>query len=149
MHIEDLPVTTISHLIKPEDTNHHGTLYAGRMADWAVESSFIGAQKTLGVSPKNIVCLRIYGLTFSRPVRSGDVIDLRVHAAHVGTSSVTMYLESLKSPDATPLLDGFVTFVHVSEEGRACPHGLVVEKPAAGSSLALWERAERLKQSQM
>lgn len=148
MQIQELPITTISHLIKPEDTNHHGTLYAGRMADWAVESSFIGAQKTLQVSPKYIVCLRIYGLTFTRPVHSGDVIDLRVRAAHVGTSSVTMYLEMLKSPDAAPLLDGFLTFVHVNAEGRACPHGLAVEKPAAGSSLALWERAERLKQSQ-
>jgi len=148
MHIEELPITTISHLIKPEDTNHHGTLYAGRMADWAVESSFIGAQKILRVAPKFIVCLRIYGLTFKRPVHSGDVIDLRVRAAHIGTTSVTMYLDLLKSPDASPLLDGLLTFVRVNEEGRACPHGLDVEKPAAGGSLALWERAERLKQSQ-
>ncbi len=148
MDIAMLPVTTISHLIKPQDLNHHGTLFAGRMAEWAVEGGFIGAQKFLRVAPKNLVCIRIYGLTFNRPVYSGDVIDIRARAAHVGRSSVTMYIETLKSPDPIVLLDGFITYVHVDEEGRAGPHGLTVEKPAAGEALALWERAERLKQSQ-
>lgn len=27
----------ISHLIKSEDLNHHGTLFAGRTAEWLVE----------------------------------------------------------------------------------------------------------------
>ncbi len=148
MNIEMLPITTISHLIKPQDLNHHGTLFAGRMAEWTVEGGFIGAQKILRVEPRFIVCIRIYGLTFTRPVRSGDVIDIRTRAAHVGGSSVTMYLETFKSPDEMSLLEGFITFVHVNAEGRSCPHGLAIEKPAAGGALALWERAERLKQSQ-
>ena len=28
-------------LIKSEDLNHHGTLFAGRCAEWFVESGFI------------------------------------------------------------------------------------------------------------
>jgi acyl-CoA hydrolase len=148
MNIEELPVTTISHLIKPQDLNHHGTLFAGRMAEWAVETGFIGAQKVLAVDPKYILCLRIYGMTFSRPVRSGDVIDIRARAAHIGTSSITIYIETFNGLlGGAPLLDAFITFVHVDGEGKSRPHGLPIQKPAAGGSLALWERAERLKQS--
>ena len=29
----------ISHLIKSEDLNHHGTLFAGRTAEWLVEAA--------------------------------------------------------------------------------------------------------------
>ena len=149
MGIEDLPITTISHLIKPQDLNHHGTLFAGRMAEWTIEAGFIGTQKVLRTDPQNIVCIRIYGLTFNRPVRNGDVIDVRVRTAHVGSSSLTTYVEVFKGWDRDdPLLDGFITFVHVNEEGKGCPHGLAVQKPAAGDLLALWERAEKLKQSQ-
>ena len=32
------------HLVKSEDLNHHGTLYAGRSAEWFVEAGFIPAQ---------------------------------------------------------------------------------------------------------
>jgi len=35
MNIETL---TIYHLIKSEDLNHHGTLFAGRGAEWMLKS---------------------------------------------------------------------------------------------------------------
>ena len=144
--MSELPVATVSRLIKPQDLNHHGTLFAGRMAEWAVETAFIGAQKVLAVDPREVVCIRMHGLTFSRPVRNGTVIDIRAQTAHVGKSSLTIYIETLTSDNGvTPLLDGYITFVHVNQEGRACPHGLAVEKPASGVSLALWEHVEGLK----
>ena len=57
-----------------------------------------------------------------------------------------MYIETMASDNGTAsLLDGFITFVHVNEEGRACPHGLAVDKPASGVSLERWEHVERLR----
>jgi len=41
-------------LVKSEDLNHHGTLFAGRSAEWFVEAGFIAAASVL--PPKNIVC---------------------------------------------------------------------------------------------
>ena len=59
----DVKTFTNYHLVKSEDLNHHGTLYAGRCAEWFVESGFIAAA-TL-TRPENIVCLKIHGMTLS------------------------------------------------------------------------------------
>ena len=40
------PYTTYR-LIKSEDLNHHGTLFAGRSAEWFVESGFIAASSII------------------------------------------------------------------------------------------------------
>ena len=37
------PVYSSMRLVKGEDLNHHGTLYAGRTAEWFVEAGFIAA----------------------------------------------------------------------------------------------------------
>ena len=38
------PATSfIQHLVKSEDLNHHRTLYAGRTAEWFVETGFVAA----------------------------------------------------------------------------------------------------------
>ncbi len=57
----------IHHLVKSEDLNHHGTLFAGRCAEWFVEAGFIAAASL--THPENIVCSKIHGMVFSRPVR--------------------------------------------------------------------------------
>ena len=44
MNMETL---TIYHLVKSEDLNHHGTLFAGRGAEWLVEAGFIAAANLL------------------------------------------------------------------------------------------------------
>lgn len=38
-----MKVFKISHLVKSEDLNHHGTLFAGRTAEWLVEAGFVTA----------------------------------------------------------------------------------------------------------
>ena len=63
------------HLIKSQDLNHHGTLYAGRCADWFVESGFIAACSL--AKPEHIVCLKIHGLLFSKPAHLGDILPVK------------------------------------------------------------------------
>lgn len=58
-------------LVKSEDLNHHGTLFAGRTAEWFVESGFIAATTLL--DPKNIVCLKIHGMYFTSPAKPSEV----------------------------------------------------------------------------
>lgn len=143
--VEELPKAITSHLVRSSDLNHHGTLFAGRMSEWVVEAAFIGAQRALGIDPSRLVCLKIHGLTFTRGAVSGDTVELRARPAHVGRTSITVYVEAfIPRYGEQALLDGFVTFVCV-EDGRSAPHGVVVERPTEGEALRLWEAVERLR----
>ena len=50
-----LKETRTTRLVKSQDLNHHGTLFAGRMAEWFTESCFLAASRLLG-RPEDLVC---------------------------------------------------------------------------------------------
>ncbi|OFX71764.1 MAG: acyl-CoA thioesterase [Bacteroidetes bacterium GWE2_29_8] len=113
-------------LVKGEDLNHHGTLFAGRSAEWFVESGFIAASSSL--NPKNLICLKIHGMHFTKPVNPGEVICFEAKHVYVGRSSIITYIKvfSEKQPEYV-LVDGFITFVHVDENTNPCPHNITLE----------------------
>ncbi|MBP1630184.1 MAG: cytosolic long-chain acyl-CoA thioester hydrolase family protein [Bacteroidetes bacterium] len=112
-------------MIKSEDLNHHGTLFAGRCAEWFVEASFIAAGSVL--DPKHTVCLKVHGLEFVHPMKIGSILGFESRIVHTGRTSVTVYtcVHEIKSMDIQRL-DGFVTFCYLNEESKPTPHGLVV-----------------------
>lgn len=116
------PVTT-SRLIKSEELNHHGTLFAGRLAEWFVEASFSAA----AIAVKNtdqIVCLKLHGLTFKTPANKGDLLQLTSQVVAHGKTSLTVYCLAKSGITDELFLDGFVTFVSVDEQGKKLPHHL-------------------------
>lgn len=129
-------------LVKSEDLNHHGTLFAGRTAEWFVESGFIAVASLL--NPQNVVCLKIHGMFFTKPATSGDVLKFSSKVVYAGKSSVTSYVHVEKNGTEKPLVDGFVTFIHVDESTRPCPHFLNIE-PANEEDRILLETAKNLK----
>lgn len=117
-----------THLIKSEDLNHHGTLYAGRMAEWFVEGAFIAAARLYG-NPENIVCAKMHGLRFNGPATKGDTIELDTRVVYTGNTSLTVYGRVTKNDGEKVLVDGFVTFVCVDHDGRKMPHHLTLDAP--------------------
>ena len=115
-----------THLIKSEDLNHHGTLYAGRMAEWFVEGTFIAAARLYG-NPENIVCAKMHGLKFNGPATKGDIIELVTRVVHAGNTSLTVYGKVTKNEGEKVLVDGFVTFVCVDGSGQKMSHQLVLD----------------------
>lgn len=134
----------ISHLIKSEDLNHHGTLFAGRSAEWLVESAFVAAASQHG-RPQDIVCVNIHGFTFKKPVRKGDIITYFSKVAKVGTTSITVYVKVMSEIHKTTHVDGFLTFVCVDPEteGKRA-HGIVMDEPADEEETEIREKANRL-----
>jgi acyl-CoA hydrolase len=128
-------VNITNRLVKNEDLNHHGTLYAGRSAEWFVEAGFIAAAGL--TRPENIVCLKIHGMTFLRPVRGGDVVSFESRIIMAGRSSLHAHVRMKAKGE--PVMDGFITFVHVDREGRAQPHGIEIT-PSSPEDSALQER---------
>lgn len=136
-----LQTFTTHHLVKGEDLNHHGTLFAGRGAEWFVESGFVAASNM--TNPENTVCLNIHGLLFTRPVVKGSIIRYESKVVYTGRTSIVVYVKVMLSKNEDFVLDGFMTFIHVNKEGRSTPHGLVVE-PVSAEDIALNERAKAL-----
>lgn len=118
------PILTISnHLVKSEDLNHHGTLYAGRTAEWLVESGFIAA--AMLKSPESIVCLKIHGMTFTRPVKCGEIVTFHSKIIYAGRTSLVAFVEVFVKSE--PVVNGFITFIHVDENSNPIAHSLTID----------------------
>lgn len=132
-----------SRLVKSEELNHHGTLFAGRAAEWFVESAFIAAASTLG-NPKNVVCLNIHGLLFRHPVNKGEIAKFSSRVAHLGKTSIVVYTKMETELTKLTPVDGFITFISVDEDGNKIPHGLVLDSTTDENELQIRERAKSL-----
>lgn len=112
-------------LVKSEDLNHHQTLFAGRCSEWFVEAGFIAVAGVL--PPSNIVCVKIHGLTFTSPLYSGDIACFKSKIVYTGQTSVKVYVAVRDHKNKKTLVQGFITFVHVDQDGKSSPHGLSLE----------------------
>jgi len=128
------------HLIKSGDLNHHGTLYAGRCADWFVEAGFTAAASL--TNPENIVCLKIHGLLFSQPAWPGDILCFMSKVVHAGRTSLISHVSVMKGGKS--LLEGFITFIHVDAKGKPIPHGITLS-PVSAEDIRLQQAAAALK----
>jgi len=124
-------------LIKNEDLNHHGTLFAGRMAEWFVESTFLGAAKIKGEA--NLVCASINDIKYFLPVESGEIITFATKVIKVGESSIIVYGKVLNAR-GQKVVEGFVRYVSVDESGRKIAHNIILDKPETDEDRELASR---------
>jgi acyl-CoA hydrolase len=141
-----LEETIISHLIRPEDLQHHGTLFAGRMAEWFVETCFIAACRLTG-KPEDIVCVQIHGMNFRKPANNGDIIEIRARIAYLSRTSITVHGEAFINQDKTPVVLGMLTFVTVDKATRPYAHGLVLPEEYISRNRDIYEEAMRVRKA--
>lgn len=109
--------------VKSEDLNHHGTLFAGRAAEWFVET---GLMTTCSYVPADqIVLVNIDQMSFYRPIKLGSLIECTGQMAYLGKTSFIVYI-SFKV-DQEIKVEGFISYVNVDENTRPLPHGLELE----------------------
>lgn len=128
------------HFVKTEDLNHHGTLYAGRTAEWFVEAGLMAAAQDL--VPGNIVCVKIHGMNFSHPIHLGDTVKFISRVVYAGRTSVIANIALYDK--GTEILNDFITFVNVDSEGKPEPHHLQII-PETEEEKALQQKAISLK----
>jgi len=136
--------TVISHLVKPEDLQHHGTLFAGRMAAWLVETCFIAASRFVG-RPEDIVCVKVHGITFKRPVNNGDITELKARVACLGNTSITVQGQAFTVDSEVPAASGMVTFVTVDKRGKPYAHGLSLPQEYIAQNREIYEEALKIR----
>lgn len=129
-------------MIKSEDLNHHGTLFAGKMSQWFVESCFIAAGNEYK-QPSNLVCLNIQELNFKHSIKLGDIINIQTKVCYTGTKSIIVYCKvtSLNNNDNI-LVDGYITFVCVDDDGIPMAHNLSLPEPLTDEDIVLYNKAK-------
>lgn len=128
-------------LVKSEDLNHHGSLFAGRTAEWFVESAFIAGTEL--VKPQNLVCVNLHGMHFSKPVRLGDIVVFKSRIAYAGRTSIVVNTSVSLRGETTSIVDGFISFVHVDKDTKPVSHGVTVV-PKTDEEKELYEKAKAL-----
>lgn len=130
-------------LVKSEDLNHHGTLFAGRSAEWFVESGFVAAANL--IDPKRLICVQIHGMYFSKPVKPGQIVCYNSRIVYAGSSSFYAYIKvTVGGDESQTQVDGFITFVHVDENTHPKAHNIEI-KPVTPEDIKLSEKAQKLK----
>lgn len=121
----EIKTVSMCRLVKGGDLNHHGTLFAGRGAEWFVEAGFIAAASL--TAPESTVCVKIHGMVFTRPVKKGSLIRCESKVVLAGRTSLVAYVKIMIHPTDEFVVDGFLTFINVDSHGKPTPHGISLE----------------------
>ena len=114
-------------LVMPEDLNHHGYLFGGRILQWVDEYAYIAA--SLEFPNCNLVTVALDHVEFRKSVLQGTVLRFHVQQGRLGTTSVQYNVNVFKAneDDAEPIFSTGVTYVRVDDEGGkiALPGGKI------------------------
>lgn len=134
------------HLVKGEDLNHHGTLFAARAAAWFVESGFTAAACEHGNSDE-IVFRNLHNMSFSAPMVKGAVAKFTSRVVYAGKTSLMVYVKAQNAMTQEAAVEGFLSFVTVDDKGVKRQHCVVLDEAADGQEQQQREAASRLREN--
>lgn len=137
-------ILTYRKLIMPDDLNPAGSLFGGRLLQWADEAAVLYGMCQVG--SKSLVTLKMSEVLFKNPAFNGDIVEFWTRKTKIGKSSLgvecAVVKKDLTSPQENPLPPKFnnkgeyqgkpenlilsceFAFVHVGEDRRPRAHGL-------------------------
>ena len=113
----------IRSLAMPADTNQHGDIFGG----WLMSQMDIAGGVTARARAHGrVATVAVTGFTFHRAVLVGDVVCCYADIQKVGTTSITIGVDSWvlrpqESKDHFKVTEGVFTFVALDETGKKCP----------------------------
>lgn len=132
------------HLVKQEDLNHHGTLFAARAAAWVVESGFTTAACEHG-NTEDIVLRNLQNMSFFKPVKPGAVLKLTGRVVYAGSSSMIVAVTAKNAVTEEAAIEAYITFVTIDKEnGGKRNHGILLDEVADEEERKLREKAQNL-----
>ena len=132
------------HLVKGEDLNHHGTLFAARAAAWLVEAGFATVACEHG-NPDEIVMRNLQNMSFSKPVKKGSVVKFAGRVVYAGNTSLIVAVTAQDAISGEAAIEGYITFVTIdSDTGKAKPHQVVLDSTTEEEEKKKREKAQQL-----
>ena len=113
---------TVRLIAMPADTNANGDIFGGWVLSRMDQAGGIaGVERARG----RVVTIAIQAMTFHRPVRVGDVLEVYTEVEKVGRTSMTIHIEAwavrFKTHHREKVTDGTFTFVAIDDEGKPRP----------------------------
>ena len=109
-----------THPIKKSDLGFHGNLFGGSLLKW-IDGSAAGFAMQLCDTPR-MVTVSIDKCVFERPARESQLLKIYGAPSHLGTTSVTLYMEarahSVYTGKQSVVLKTHIKFVSIDEEGN-------------------------------
>lgn len=108
-------------LVLPEDLNHFGFLFGGRLLAWVDEACWIAA--SLDYPHCQFVTIGMDKVEFRHSVRQGTILNIRCVREREGRTSAGYRVEVFdrRNPEAPPIFSTTVTYVSVDDAGRKRP----------------------------
>ena len=140
-------------LVLPPDTNHHGTVFGGRVLQWIDITASIAAQRYAG---RKVVTASIDQMHFILPIQLGNVVILKacVNAANRTSMEIGVRVEREDVENGTNehAATAYLTFVAMDE--KMSPTEVPSLNPTSDSEIrrakeALLRRESRLQHRQM
>lgn len=132
------------HLVKGEDLNHHGTLFAARAAAWLIEAGFTTVACEHG-NTNEIVLRNLHNMSFSKPVQKGTVVKFVSRVVYTGSSSLMVSVIAKDAMTGEVAVEAYITFVTIEENtGKKLVHKVVLYETQDAEELR--QREEALKQ---
>ena len=135
-----------SRLVTGQDMNHHDTLFAGRMAEWFAEATFMGASDFYGKygEAEHLVAVEIHSMKYLGPSFNGDMIRFISMGVKAGKTSLTVYTKALRNDTDTKVAEGLVTFVCVDGDKKKIPHNIVFDEPETEEEKDILEKFRKI-----
>ncbi len=119
---------TVRVIAMPADTNANGDIFGGWVLSRMDQAGGIAAVER---AKGRAVTIAIQAMTFHRPVRVGDVLEVYTEVTKVGRTSMTIEIEAIavrfKTHHREKVTDGIFTFVAIDDDGkpRAVPQDTI------------------------
>ena len=111
---------TTYRLVMPEDMNHYGFLFGGKMLMWIDEVAWIAVSNDYPGC--RFVTVGLGEVTFRKSVHPRAVLRFEAQKKHVGKTSVTyhvdVYRRDIETSDEEHVFHTDITFVRVDESGN-------------------------------
>jgi acyl-CoA hydrolase len=113
---------TSSELVFPTHTNHYGTIFGGRVLELMDMTGVLAAMRFAG---QDTVTASIEAVDFKRPVKVGDIIEVKARVIYTANTSMVVKVDVYKvgkySPGRLFTCRGYIIFVAIDPDGKPIP----------------------------
>lgn len=114
--------THVFKMVFPDTTNHHNTMFGGRVIMMMTETAFMTATR---FSRKNFVLVSSGRIDFSKPIPAASLVELIGKVTKIGRTSITVnvgvYIEKIKEDFREKVVDGSFTLVAINDDHIPVP----------------------------